>query len=259
MSIKYYLFTTTSAFILLFVFILFISGILIYYIQTKIKEQNHKLESMFSLVSTIAEQLNSVNQIAGDSKLQKETKICVSDDEISDDEISDDDETTDSEDMDDESIDSDEKSVETTDSDDIDEVYNKVDSIPEYKECFDISVDNNGICDEIDLNDESDSDTDNSEVVEPNNNWMNESNIDNTSENIKHVIIDDVQLDTFDKPSYDITHKTINISTLEEDTNTIDYKKMNITKLKGIVQEKGLINDSSKLKKIDLLKLLNTQ
>lgn len=251
MAIKDYLFTTTSAFIVFFAFVLFISGILIYYIQTKIKEQNHKLESMFSLVSTIAHQLNSVNQIAGDSKLQNDTKICVSDDEVSDD-----DSTTDSDESDDETSVSDDNSVETDDSDESNDevcniIYNKVESIPEYKECYESPLDKNDICDDIDTESESDD----NEEVEPNADWMTS---DNTNENVKLVIIDDVQLHTFDEPSSDdITHKTINISTLEEDTNNVDYKKMNITKLKCIVQEKGLVKDSSKLKKNELLKLLS--
>ena len=50
---------------------------------------------------------------------------------------------------------------------------------------------------------------------------------------------------------------------LEEEKNknveVIDYKKLALTKLKAIVLEKGLVADSSKLKKPELLKLLNAE
>jgi len=63
MFIKDYLFTNIPVFIFIIVLVLFISGILIYYFQSKIKEQNHKIESMFSLVTTIAEELNHTKPI----------------------------------------------------------------------------------------------------------------------------------------------------------------------------------------------------
>ena len=57
--------------------------------------------------------------------------------------------------------------------------------------------------------------------------------------------------------------KSINISNLEEQVEkknknieVIDYKKLSLNKLKSIVLEKGLVTDSSKLKKHELLKLL---
>jgi hypothetical protein len=55
--------------------------------------------------------------------------------------------------------------------------------------------------------------------------------------------------------------KSINISNLEELTadpkGDKDYKKMSVTKLRDIVLEKGLSNDASKLKKPELIKLLD--
>ena len=47
---------------------------------------------------------------------------------------------------------------------------------------------------------------------------------------------------------------------IEQDTenkNENDYKKMNITKLRSIVLERNLNNDPSKLKKPELIKLLD--
>jgi hypothetical protein len=61
--------------------------------------------------------------------------------------------------------------------------------------------------------------------------------------------------------------KSINISSLEEEKpveknkniEVIDYKKLSLNKLKSVVLEKGLTSDPSKLKKQDLLKLLNAE
>ena len=54
--------------------------------------------------------------------------------------------------------------------------------------------------------------------------------------------------------------KTISIN-LEESVEKIDYKKLQLPKLKSIVVEKGLAtaSDASKLKKAELLKLLGIE
>jgi hypothetical protein len=55
--------------------------------------------------------------------------------------------------------------------------------------------------------------------------------------------------------------KTININDSEETKSfeVIDYKKMQLAKLKSIVTEKGLVTDASKLKKNELLHLLGSE
>ena len=55
--------------------------------------------------------------------------------------------------------------------------------------------------------------------------------------------------------------KSINISSLEEvkNSDSIDYKKFTLSKLRSIVVEKELVVDSSKLKKNELLKLLGAE
>jgi len=51
--------------------------------------------------------------------------------------------------------------------------------------------------------------------------------------------------------------KSIHIlSTEEEESGKIDYKKMSLGKLKELVLEKSLAKDSSRMKKPELLKLL---
>jgi hypothetical protein len=61
------------------------------------------------------------------------------------------------------------------------------------------------------------------------------------------------------KPNLDL--KTVHID-LEDNTNIflqnneVNYKKMSVQQLRNIVKEKGLATDASKLKKPDLLKML---
>ena len=53
--------------------------------------------------------------------------------------------------------------------------------------------------------------------------------------------------------------KTININLEEPHSDTIDYKKLALPKLRSIVSEKGLSTDTSKMKKNELFKLLGVE
>ena len=55
--------------------------------------------------------------------------------------------------------------------------------------------------------------------------------------------------------------KTISINLGDEDHESIDYKKLQLPKLRSIAVEKGLTTntEASKLKKPDLLKLLGAE
>ena len=97
---------------------------------------------------------------------------------------------------------------------------------------------------------------------------LNISNEDaNAQDDINDDDIDDLasELSTSDleeeKPVLDVSDlKTISIN-LEESTEKIDYKKLQLPKLKSIVVEKKLAtsSDASKLKKAELLKLLGVE
>jgi hypothetical protein len=53
--------------------------------------------------------------------------------------------------------------------------------------------------------------------------------------------------------------KTININLEETNSESLDYRKLSLSKLRSIVTEKSLAPDVSKLKKNDLLKLLGIE
>ena len=69
-----------------------------------------------------------------------------------------------------------------------------------------------------------------------------------------------VDAKTFQEPlniSADL--KTISINLEDTHSDSLDYKKLSLPKLRSIVSEKGLATDASKLKKNELLKLLGAE
>ena len=240
-------------------------ALIVVYFESKMREQNHKINSMFSIVSTLAEDMTGmkmgINQIAGTQFLQPanertfyqpleekrdSTLITVSDDEEEDDDEEDDDEEEDEEDIivEEGSVDSISiNNIEDVDvDDDLDELSDDELSEQEQIKVFklNISKEEEKEEEEEDLNEESD---------------MEELNSDNDLEDLEETTpIDPVsKIDTSDL-------KTISIN-LEEPVEKIDYKKLQLPKLKSIVVEKGLASssDASKLKKAELLKLLGIE
>ena len=53
--------------------------------------------------------------------------------------------------------------------------------------------------------------------------------------------------------------KTISITDFDDANKKSEYKKMSINKLREAVTEKGIVSDATKLKKIELLKLLGEE
>jgi hypothetical protein len=197
----------------------------------KISEQNHKISSMVGLVSTLAEEVNNIKRVLStgapsynpnnvfpvnhggsgiDINLQSENNdlIVVSDGDDSDD--YDDDEDDDEDDDDDDDDDEDD------DEDDDDDVENVVTNTLES----DITLEKIPNINDIDENDETFPDLDESSNTE------------------SKIIILDEPLD------------------VHEEDKSVDYKKMSITSLKELAIKKGLIEPESKIAKKALLKIL---
>lgn len=288
---------------------LLLLALLVVYFESKMRDQNHKIASMLSLVSSLAEEtghikthLNHVNivgagssGISGNNRMHENnfannsnfntTKyvdpnlITVSDNDAEDDTSSDDD----SENSDEEYDDSDDS--DTDNDNDSDDDKNKNITINEINE-NDIKVLNLGNLDddfynkdnkskynnrEVDDDDDEDVDADD----EDDENTLEDINFDQLSDNdsvldisksivkIESENTTSENMDTvFELENTDNNLKSIKILTLEEDiktTEVIDYKKLSLNKLKSVVLEKGLSQDPSKLKKHELLKLLNAE
>jgi hypothetical protein len=232
-------------------------ALIVVYFESKMREQNHKINSMFSIVSTLAEDITGmkmgINQIAGTQFLQpvnertyyqpleekrESTLITVSDDE-------EDDSIVEEGSVDSISI----NNIEDVDldlDDDLDELSDDELSEEQEQEQEQIKVFKLNISKE-----EKDEEEDDDEEDED----MEELHSDNDLDDLEETtLIDPVS-------KIDISElKTISIN-LEESVEKIDYKKLQLPKLKSIVVEKGLTtaSDASKLKKAELLKLLGIE
>ena len=228
-------------FIILGIFVLTIA-LLVVYIESKSREQNHKIGSMLSLVSSLAEELNSIKlQRGGGTNDEQNSLVTVSDgdDETlgDDDEIDDDDDDDDDNDEDDDDGDEDE-----------DNSVIEVDNV----DGTDISKTNTNNIKILRLTlnaDENESVTSDNELEE----------LDDLEDLEELEELEDLEDEDVEEISlFDL--KSINISNLEEkEDDSIELRKQPVNKLRSIVAEKGLAADPSKLKKPELLKLLGAE
>ena len=276
-----------SFFIILGIMVLLVS-LLVVYFETKIRAQNHKMGSMLSLVSTLAEDMNSMkngmnylaqmnkeqqNDVEQDNtmngglgnnvKLVKTDLIDVSDNEEdseeSEEEDSEESEEEDSEESDEEdSEESDEEDSEESEESEEEKQYilNDIDDDEEHT---------HNIVEELveELEEFTNEDTVKVVNIHSENEEVPTENIDNVINVEKILEVDMEHLEENMIPTMDDL-KSISIhidGQLDEgvsgETNNemIDYKKLNLPKLRSIAMEKGL-EDTSKLKKQELIELL---
>jgi len=243
-------------------------GCIFAYLRYKIIDQDHKINSMFSLVSSLVEEVSFLrNQIrsSGGGIMPTEmpplnhggiyTNIQSELIEVSDDESADEEEDED----DDDDTDDNEEEEETDDArDDVVKLFNfnlgNKYSILE-KEVINISNkqedDEEGEEEEEEEEDDADDD-------------LNDSISDSEEQpNTKSIHLEEIiELPETEESTFEFSNgessmdflKTINLSTLQEEN--ADYKKLTLQKLRTLVVEKGIVSDASKLKKNEILKLL---
>jgi len=260
-------------FFLILGIVMLLLGLLVIYFETKLRDQNHKISSMVSLVSAMAEEirgrkpnsnlnsipmqnLNSMFPINGRMSGMNVGLIPVSDNEQEEDE--EDDEDDDDDDDDDNDDDDEEDDDEEDDEEDEDNSQKTHFNIQKLSSNDSNEVINIGDEDKDKINlfyfKEKDEDYDENDLedMEELDNLVNE--LEETNFDTDIIPIKDEE-NTFD------FLKTIHISNLEEedDNSKFDYKKYSLNKLRNLVVEKGLVTDSSKLKKHELLKLLGVE
>ena len=284
-----------------------LTALIVVYFESKMREQNHKIASMLSLVSSLAEeqnnlrmevfrmvttgQTNSVNSFPVNSFSvnsfpvnsfpvnsfpvnsfnninDNNDLINVSDDEDDNDDESDvDDSEEDDSDSEEDDSDSD---LEENEVIEIGENDVKILKININKK--DSNDDNEFNIEQIDDLEELGENTDDDESSINNLNDIDDDSSSSDDELNEEIIVPDNLEETkedgiiFEEtPKIDlnaIDFKQISISGLEKNSNeteTMDYKKLSLNKLKTLVLEKGLTKDSSKLKKNELLILLGVK
>jgi hypothetical protein len=236
-------------------------ALLVVYFETKFREQNHKISSMLSLVSSLAEEVNGSKMFIHQLTMNRqppnpqffqqqqqpdlEKRIVQNDNLIL---VSDDEEDSDADDSDSDAAS--EVSIDESVDDDDDDSDNSVIELGEHSN--DVKVL------KLNIRDNNESDVDEASLDEMDDlsvaslEEMDDLDDSSTSSvSIKEEKNDNIK-------SMDL--KSINI-TLEETKpeQPLDYRKMALPKLRSVVAEKGLSSDSSKLKKNELLKLLGVE
>ena len=261
--------------------LILVVALVVVYFESKSREQNHKIASMLSLVSTLAEDMNgvkmglhhlSVNRVGGtnlprfpqqaqpsleESNMQlfqnnDENLIPVSDDESMD-------EDSDDSDSDDE-CESDEDEDED-DDDDNNHTNIKILTLNMNTQ----SAEEDDFEDIDDLEDLGGIDEDMEHLTETNSQSSRGSRASpkNVLEMLtSHAAENSTSIEQLDGSHMNISAsdlKTININLDEIHADSVDYKKLPLPKLRSIVTDKGLADDASKLKKQELLKLLEAE
>jgi hypothetical protein len=283
---------STSFLFSIAIIIILIGGVFAY-VSYRMGEQDHKLNSMIGLVSTMAEEsqffrsklnmlqqklstkdLPVVDQVQYASQMMvggQDELINVSDDEEDD---SDDDESDDLED--DESEDLEEEDLEDEDLEDEDleddESKDLEDEDLEDDESEDLEEGRGEHIKRLNLTsaiDESPVKISYEEIDEDNNSFKETNNLvfDDIADFEATLEEADIQLlaeDTKDDDNFlknvSITGLDNGILSLEEIvSNKNDYKKMSLNKLREVVVSKGFTSDASHLKKNQILKLLGDE
>jgi hypothetical protein len=245
---------------------------LVIYFENKLREQNHKMSSMLGLVTSLTDEVNHTKKflsrmasnmthnpnVGHTEEVIKKTLIEVSDDDDDDEDDDDDDEDDDDDDDDDEDDDDEDDDDEEENDDDDEEEGNatplciydanktkilKIDINPPNAPYEEENLEELNLVSETESDSESDSID--SKLAEHPNTEFSKMNLDVDG---GAQLIDDIITTEL---------KTIDVTNLDE-LVTVDYKKMSVQKLKTLVGEKGLVADCSKMKKNDLVKLLET-
>ena len=256
---------TPSFFIILGILVLFVA-LLVVHIENKARVHEHQINSMLSLVSSLAEEVNAIryncmtyppgqglndgmfpypgpgtneNNVGGGFSSSSEL-ISVSDDE---DEEEEDDEEEDEEEEEDDDDEEDEEEDEDTDTEDDNSIKTTI---------VKLNISKN--------NDSREEET--NEIIEIGNDILDSIKVLKVDpESFPKELTELAELEEYleeQKNEFDIENITNKIIINKTD-ELIDYKKLPLQRLKMIVMEKNLVEDSSKLKKHELLKLLGIE
>jgi len=274
----------TQFFVILGVVLLLVTC-LVLYVEQKFKAYDHKMSSMLSLVSSLAEEMdifkNNRNHNGGQSVTQNEIQTEINNlntdleesklIDVSDEE---DNEDSDYESDDDNNLDSDSETGSDTDSesdmesvDDVNEpkIVNTLDLGSNENEIITITkledLQSNDIIDLVEEvnNTEEKYDLDELDELEDLDNSLDSSNdlddLDDMEEIGETNVVEELDNDEIEETNVVEELDDHDIEEINDDA--IDYNKLSVAKLKEIALEKNLIsNTSNKLKKAELLKLL---
>lgn len=246
-------FFTPSILITLAICLILISALGLFFIQ-KLNQQNHKLNTMFDIVNTLAKETNEIkyhlftgeNAELGEQTGGIDTKndfpSAVDDPSMVQQHNDDESHTINMIDI---STDDD-----SDDESDDDEEEEEKDGYAEDDESGEEDDD-----DEDDDEDDEDEDEDNDDDDEDDDDGDDDN--DNKSE-LPTLEIDE-ELSSLPELESEVVETTQEDEGVKNLDIVLDYKKASLTKLREIVQSKGIVDDASKMKKADILKLLESE
>ena len=238
---------STSFLFSIAVVIILVGGLFAYF-NHRLLAQNHKISSMMGLVSTMAEEMQYFRSKLSGRVVQEQNSKIPDADLIhivpqfmggSKDVLI---EVSDGEDDDD---------LSEASEDDLSEASE--DDLSEASEEDQVKSINIDLANEIDLNIRDELEQHNSTISED----ISSFEITNkTLENINDIDISiNLTNDYADKDEKDEKDEKDD----KDEKDKVDYKKMSLNKLRDVVIEKGLVVDASKLKKNDILKMLDAE
>ena len=260
----------STSFLFSIAIILLICGSLFIYFNCKIDKQNHKLTSMVNLVAALAEDLQFVkNQVnKNDNNLQYSSQIQMIN-KINSDLISVSD-VENNEDTDECDEDTDEDDEDTDEDDEDDDAEGTEDNNDFLRKKYPFKTDtltNDTLTNNTLTNNTLTNDT------LTNNTLTNNTLTNDFKEVTNNQLFDEIKTIHLENPisfqdtnmglstnltNHDISFlKDVNITDFEdvEDLQG-SYKKMSLNKLREIIVSKGVVSDASKLKKNEILKML---
>jgi hypothetical protein len=242
---------------------LLLIGLLGLYVSNKMNEQNHKLNTMFDLVSTLANELQMVRSQppigmmaspsigggggggGGGGRVYERPEVATTNHLVNMIDVSDDSDSS-----------GDESDGET------DEGAESGDDSGSDGEGDGEGEDNESGSDGDDEESDGDSDGDDENDMQSDNAIVVSESLDDALfeeiGNLDEFILEETNIERVKTPETTTTPAPTSTSTSNvKNLNVVfDYKKASLTKLREIVEQKGLSSDTSKLKKQELLKML---
>jgi hypothetical protein len=248
----------STSFLFSIAVIIIAAGGLFAYFNYRLSEHNHKMQAMMGLVSTMADEMQYFRSKIHNSPVLNDNNTntninthvvpnflggAINEDDLIEVSDSDADEEEEEESSDADS-DSDSDSDASSDADSNLEDLEDLDDLEEDMEDDDNSVKIITIDIDLGAGNEMPIESENIEETEHDKNDSIDLNLSNLEEEL----------------DLDLSLKSISIDTnVSMNKEKDDYKKMSLNKLRDLVCEKGLVKDSSKLKKNELLKLLGVE
>ena len=234
---------------------------LIYHFKGRLSQLENNQQTLFEVVNNIVQELTEIKRMAagnlaqmtsssGNEKINVKLdddddipELIINEDEYGDDNEDEDDEETDDDESDDEDETEEDDEDETEDEEDnSDQLVVEVDNIDEHVKVVSVDIDES--LDEFEQKEETnyvDEEDDNLEEVE-----LNTDEVDNIKVN---KLEETNNLEESESNSTNSSNGSVSRSV---------YKKMNVPALKALVIEKGLSTDPGKMKKSDLIELLDS-